>query len=103
VLGRKTVELMMKDHLPAGVEIKPFLHMAGGHGFGLGGSVLLDAAANGAIGSEGMFSWGGAANTYMCLDPVEGVGFIMMTQLMPSFQICVWRREVQALIMSSLI
>ena len=103
VLGRKTVELMMQDHLPEGVAMKNILHVKGGMGFGLGGSVVLNPAANGHPGSKGTFSWGGAANTYYCVDPEEGIGFVMMTQIMPSFDLCVWRRQVHALVLAALV
>jgi len=55
-----------------------------GAGFGLGFSVVLDAAATQTIASEGNHSWGGAASTLFWIDPQEDLIAILMTQLMPS-------------------
>ena len=40
-------------------------------GFGLGGSVRIDLAKGGGLGSVGQFGWAGAATTYARLDPAE--------------------------------
>merc|ERR1712150_80060 len=53
-----------------------------GEGFGLGFSVTLDNVAQRQIGSDGTYSWGGAANTYFWIDPQERLFFILMTQTM---------------------
>jgi CubicO group peptidase (beta-lactamase class C family) len=80
LLGRKTVELMTSNHLPAGVH--PFDDVYSG--FGLGVSVLLDPAQAQNLGSVGTFGWGGAANTNFWVDPREELIGILMVQFMPS-------------------
>ena len=79
LLGRKTIELMMANHLPAGVH--PFDDPAAG--FGLGGSVVLDVGGLRTPGSRGSFSWSGAANTTFWIDPSEQLIGIFLVQHMP--------------------
>ena len=81
LLGRKTVELMLLNHLPGDGRRpdEPF------DGFGLGGSVLRDVALSQVLGSLGDWGWGGAANTWFWIDPLEKITGILMTQYMPSF------------------
>jgi CubicO group peptidase (beta-lactamase class C family) len=81
LLSRKTVELMMSNHLN---------HMAKqtigdneSEGFGLGGSVLIDLAKSGRLGSVGTFGWGGAASTYYRIDPKERTVALLFMQYMP--------------------
>ena len=63
ILGRKTVELMLRNHLPgdmASMGQPTFSEMPmEGIGFGLGGAILLDPAKAQILGSEGEFTWGG--------------------------------------------
>ena len=80
LLGRKTVELMTLNHLPAGV----FSFDDPSTGFGLGVSVLLDVAKYQNLGSVGNYGWGGAANTNFWIDPREQLIGILMLQFMPS-------------------
>lgn len=90
LLGTRTLEYMTRNHLPGGVDLEAFGRPIfaettfQGMGFGLGFSVLLDAAANKVLSSEGEFAWGGAASTAFWVDPVEEVTAIFMTQLLPS-------------------
>lgn len=81
LLGRKTVEWMLQNHLPDGM-------IANGNpanGFGLGGAVLLRPGLSHIPGSIGKFGWGGAANTEWWIDPVEQLQCLLMTQYMPAF------------------
>ncbi|MCB0130788.1 MAG: beta-lactamase family protein [Caldilineaceae bacterium] len=85
LLGRKTVELMTMNHLPPGlIPVAVGDIPSQGHGFGLGGSVLVDVAAAGIPGSAGSWGWSGAAATYFWIDPHEDLLGIFMTQFMPS-------------------
>ena len=88
VLGRKTIELMHANGLPA--SLMP-LEIGGmplpGYGFGLGSRVLLDVAQSGAPGSAGEFGWSGAAKTHFWVDPKEEVVGLFMTQSMMSFDL----------------
>jgi CubicO group peptidase (beta-lactamase class C family) len=81
ILGRKTVELMMTNHLN---------HLArppsGGDDafcFGLGGRVRIDVAKGNAPGSLGQFGWSGAATTYFDIDPVEKTMILLVAQHFP--------------------
>ncbi len=80
ILGRKTVEFMTMNHLTDELAASGDMK---GSGFGLGFGVVTDVAATGIVGSEGTYSWGGAANTYFWIDPKEELIGIFMTQLMP--------------------
>jgi CubicO group peptidase (beta-lactamase class C family) len=91
VLGRKTIELMTRNHIPGGGDLGGF-HVAGsygetgfdGVGFGLTMAVGLGQVETQTIGSAGEFYWGGAASTIFWVDPAEELVVIFMTQLMPS-------------------
>jgi CubicO group peptidase (beta-lactamase class C family) len=88
VIGRKTLELMHANYVPAA--LLP-LEIGGlplpGYGFGLGSRVLLDVAQSGAPGSAGEFGWSGAAKTHYWVDPKEQVVGLFMTQSMMSFDL----------------
>lgn len=90
LLAPSTLDLMTRNHLPGGADLNALgqatfseTEMAG-MGFGLGFSVLLDAAVNRTTACEGSFAWGGAASTAFWVDPVAEVCVVFMTQLMPS-------------------
>lgn len=83
LLGRKTVEWMMQNHLPDG--LRQDTDQMGANGFGLGGFVLLNPGLSPRPGSAGEFGWGGAANTEWWIDPAEQLHCILMTQYMPAF------------------
>jgi CubicO group peptidase (beta-lactamase class C family) len=82
LLGPKTVELMMLDHVPADTGPKP--GGVEGYGFGLGGAVLRDVAQSQLPGSLGEFTWAGAASTIFWLDKQEELCVVFMTQMVPS-------------------
>ena len=75
-LSRKTIELMTTDRVG-----KKF--GAPGNGFGLGFGIVTDKGSNGALTSEGTYSWSGAFNTYFFIDPKEELIGILMTQVDP--------------------
>jgi CubicO group peptidase (beta-lactamase class C family) len=81
ILGRKTVELMTSNNLPP--QVPDIGTMGSGTGYGLGVSVLLDPARAGNIGSVGQFGWGGAATTWVIIDPREDMIALFFTQFMP--------------------
>ena len=81
ILGRKTVELMHANRIPAAllplqIGSKPL----DGYGFGLGSRVLLDVGAAGSPGTVDEFGWGGAASTYYWIDPAEELVGVFMSQ-----------------------
>lgn len=90
ILGEKTVNFMVKNHLPgsistSGVGESPLAAAEQrGFGFGLGFGVVTDAIKNEVIGSDGEFNWGGAAGTVFWIDPVEEIVVVGMIQLMGS-------------------
>ena len=82
LLSRKTVELMTANHLPE--ELLPFkvgIEPSLGSGFGLGVSVRINDES-GLLGSEGMYGWGGAAGTFVRIDPAEDMIILYMPQLL---------------------
>jgi len=81
ILGRKTEDLMMSNHL---TQLDPPVNeFSDGEGFGLGGYVVLDVARRGRPGSVGQFGWSGAGGTYYTLDRQEQLIALLMTQHQP--------------------
>ncbi|MDY0093717.1 MAG: serine hydrolase domain-containing protein [Candidatus Vecturithrix sp.] len=89
LLSRKTVEFMTMNHLSENVLQPEFAAKYPGYGFGLGVRMVRNVAQTGHIGSEGMFSWGGAAGTDFWVDPNEELIAIIMPQQLwdPSLKI----------------
>lgn len=81
LLGRKTVELMMLNHLT--MLDRPVTQFSDAEGFGLGGSVVLDVARRGQPGSVGQFGWAGAASTTYTIDRQEHLVAILLLQHLP--------------------
>ena len=92
ILGEKTVKYMAKNHLTASITASVTgespVSILGerdlGAGFGLGFGVVADTVKTGVLGSNGEFSWGGAAGTVFWIDPVEEMVVVGMIQLMGS-------------------
>jgi len=90
LLGTRTVDYMTRNHLPGNVDLEAFGRPLfaetsfDGVGFGLGFAVVLDAAANKVLRSEGEYSWGGAASTIFWVDPANEIVALFLTQLLPS-------------------
>jgi CubicO group peptidase (beta-lactamase class C family) len=107
LLGRKTVELMTRNHLPGGADLTQLSRsmfseaIYSGQGFGLGFGVNLDPVRAMNPGTAGEYYWGGIFSTYFFIDPVERVSAIFMTQLMPSSTYAV-RRQIKAMIYAAL-
>ena len=78
ILGRRTVQLMTRDHL-AGLGVPDT-----GQRFGLGFSISGDPGLTGGPRSEGAFGWLGFFNTVYWVDPEEQLVAIIMTQLYPN-------------------
>ncbi|WP_420405213.1 serine hydrolase domain-containing protein [Nisaea sp.] len=106
VLGRKSVEMMLMNHLPgdmASMGQSVFSEMPmKGIGFGLGGSVVLNPAEAQVLGSAGEWAWGGVASTGFWIDPQEEISVVHMTQLMPSSSYPL-RRELRTLVYQALV
>lgn len=87
IIGRKTLELMHANHLPAAMLPWELLGMPNpGLGFGLGSRVMMDVAATGGPGSVGEFGWAGAAKTYFWVDPAEDLVGVFMSQYMTGME-----------------
>jgi CubicO group peptidase (beta-lactamase class C family) len=106
LLGRKTIELMMSNHLRGDMAAmgQPRFSESSyeGVGFGLGFSVMLDPARAQIVGTPGECAWGGAASTAFWIDPAENIAVVMLTQLMPSSTYPI-RRELRVLTYQAII
>ncbi len=108
IIGRRTLEFMVSNHLPGGGDLTEcgralFSEAAfDGVGFGLGFSVVLNPAKAKVLSSKGEFAWGGAASTAFWVDPVEDITLVFLTQLMPS-TIHPIRPELKALVYQALV
>lgn len=91
LLGQKTVEFMMSNHLRPDMGADPLSSLldfsgqggAWGMGFGIAGSVTTNAALSGMPGSMGAYSWGGSATTHFWVDLEEELVGLVHTQLLP--------------------
>ena len=81
ILGRKTVELMTRDHV-SGIPRSSGV-LTDGYGFGLDFAVHTDLAASGLNGSLGEYNWGGYAGTNFWIDPKEDMVGLYMVQMIP--------------------
>ncbi len=107
ILGRKTIELMVQNHLPGGADLSQMSKSLfsetqnAGTGFGLGFAVTIDPARSMMPGSAGEYYWGGMFSTAFFVDPVERVSMVFMTQLSPSMTYPI-RRELKTMIYAAL-
>jgi len=100
LLGYKTVDLMLSNHLTdEQMKKKP---VSPGVGFGLGFSVLEDLTLAGNIGSVGEAGWSGIYNTFFTVDQEEDLLFILMSQSSP-YNIDRIRKHFTTLVYQSLI
>ena len=108
VIGRHTLDYMGKNHLPGNVDLeaigRPLFAESAfvGVGFGLGFSVVIDAAASKVPSSTGEMAWGGAASTAFWVDPAEDLAVVFLTQLLPSSTHAI-RPELKQLVYQALV
>lgn len=106
LLGRKTVDLMLMNHLPGDLAAMGQPRFAessyAGIGFGLGFSVMLDPAAAQIVGTPGEVAWGGVASTSFWIDPAEDMAVVLQAQLVPSSALPL-RRELRVLTYAALV
>ncbi len=81
LLGRKTVDLMMMNHLTG--LARPTTGGDDADGFGLGGAVRIAPEKSGRPASEGVYGWDGAASTRFRVDRKEKLVYLVFTQWMP--------------------
>jgi CubicO group peptidase (beta-lactamase class C family) len=88
LLARKTVQLMVQNHLPPLLAYGPHTGDLGaaaplpqlGQGYGLGIGVRCEAGLSPAPGSVGDYYWGGALGPYFWVDPAERLIVVFMLQ-----------------------
>ena len=86
ILGRKTLELMTRNHMTGNRSIYAasasgrYDPSHAGNGFGLGCAVGLDTADGQVSGGPGQYYWSGAASTHFWTDPAEELAVVFMTQ-----------------------
>lgn len=107
VLGRRTLEMMVANHLPGGADLAS-VAMSGfsetdneGVGFGLGFASKIDPVRNGHPATRGSYYWGGMASTLFWVDPAEDLIVLFLTQLIPSNTFN-FRGQLEALIYAAL-
>jgi len=107
VLGRKTLDLMTRNHLPGGKDLASLSRSLfseasnAGTGFGLGFAITEDVARTMIPGSTGEYYWGGMFSTAFFIDPVERMSVVFMTQLSPSMLYPI-RRELKTMIYAAM-
>ncbi len=90
ILSPTTVRLILSNHLGPEFGERPLAYIdpsaaqGKGLGFGFCGLVVTNAIAAGIAGSDGQYSWGGAASTDFWIDPEQKLIGLVLTQLVPS-------------------
>ncbi len=106
LLGTKTVEFMMLNHLPgdiASMGPRSFAEQPmEGMGFGLAGAVVIRPGRTRVAGSQGDFSWGGMASTFFWIDYQNDLTSVFFTQLSPSSSYPS-RAELKSLVLGTII
>lgn len=108
LLSPRTVAYATRNHLPGGADLQEFGRPIfaesafQGVGFGLGFSVVVDAAAGKSLTSAGEYAWGGLASTAFYVDPTEEITAMFLTQLMPSSTHPI-RPQLRTLVTSALV
>jgi CubicO group peptidase (beta-lactamase class C family) len=107
IIGSRTLDFMVSNHLPGGGDIAS-LSMSGfsethneGVGFGLGFATKTDPVRNGNPASRGTYYWGGLASTLFWVDPQEELIVLFFTQLIPSSTFN-FRGQLESLVYSAL-
>ncbi|MFD0054637.1 serine hydrolase domain-containing protein [Streptomyces sp. NPDC005047] len=90
VLAPETVDLMTRNHLPGGADLRalgsrPAHDRPGndGVGFGLGVSVVTDPSRTQSPSGQGTYGWSGVATTTFWVDPGRDLTVQFMTQVRP--------------------
>lgn len=90
LLGPRTVDYMVANHLPGNSDIRSFSGSAhdipafDGVGFGFGMSVTVSPVKHKVLSSVGEFGWSGAESTTFWVNPREDVTVQFMTNFFPS-------------------
>jgi CubicO group peptidase (beta-lactamase class C family) len=92
ILQRETIELMLRDHLPEGINLEhekfenSIISYTGGYydesdRWGL--AWAIEANENEPVRPPDAVYWSGAANSYFTLDVQNGIGIVYFTQFFP--------------------
>lgn len=90
LLSPRTVDFMIRNHLPVGADIagfgRPMSNELGFVGLGqaLGGTVVLSEERTSYLTSTGEYSWAGIAGTYFWVSPTTDTGVVVMLQALPA-------------------
>jgi CubicO group peptidase (beta-lactamase class C family) len=98
LLAPPTVDLMTRNHLPGGADLRSFgsrpAHDEPGNegvGFGLNVSVVIDPSRTQAPSGLGAYGWSGVATTTFWVDPGRDLTVQFMTQVRPRTSHTVFR------------
>ncbi|MFC8423427.1 serine hydrolase domain-containing protein [Streptomyces sp. NPDC057236] len=98
LLSPATVDLMTRNHLPGGADLRAFgsrpAHDVPGNegvGFGLGVSVVVDPSRTQAPSAPGSYGWSGVATTTFWVDPGRDLTVQFYTQVRPGSSHTVFR------------
>jgi CubicO group peptidase (beta-lactamase class C family) len=111
LLSRKSVELMVNNHLPPHLDFGPRTADLGiaaplpalGQGYGLGLGVRQQAGLAAVPGSVGDYYWGGALGPYFWVDPVERLIAVFMLQELNVQRRTRYRALLRALVYQALL
>lgn len=111
LLSHKTVELMLSDHLPAGIAYGPNTRELGmaaplrelGQSYGLGVGIRTQQGRGCVCGSIGDFYWGGALGTYFWADPHEQLTAILMMQELDAAKRARYRSMIRNMVYRALL
>ena len=78
IIGRKTVELMRRNHLNEQQLADDSWEQQRGYGYGLGVRVMIDIAEADINGSEGEWGWDGFPGNWLCMDPSEDLAMVYL-------------------------
>ncbi len=83
ILGRKTVDLISRDHLTPEQQATHDWDTQRGYGYGLGVRVMTHPEIAGINGSVGEWGWDGAYGNWFCVDPKENLTCVYLTTNIP--------------------
>jgi CubicO group peptidase (beta-lactamase class C family) len=105
-LSRTTLTLMTSDHLGSEIAapVQPGQLLLGvpGYTFGLSFAIRKEPGIAGLLGSQGDYTWGGAAGTYFWIDPKEQLAVVLMAQT-PGPSRPYYRREMRQLVYQAIV
>jgi len=104
ILGRKTTEYMLSDHLEPGVKnlIASSDPTRAGYGFGLGLAVRTQTGGTVMMGSPGEFNWPGVTGTNWWADPREELAVVFLSHA-PGTIRWHYRQVINALVYQALV